>query len=173
MNTSEITQLVSYDPLSGLFIWRSRAKKNGKPNKSFNTAFAGKQAGCKRKSDGYTLIRIRNKLLLAHRLAWSIHYGYIDINLDIDHINGDKSDNRISNLRLATRMVNMQNSSKSKLNKTGITGVHIRADTGKFSSEIMVDYKKISLGCFDNIFDAACARKSAERLYGFHYNHGR
>lgn len=172
ISKSKIDSRLSYCSKTGLFTWLDIPETN-RFAKTFNSTFSGKVAGCSMKDTGYITIRICNSLHLAHRLAWIVTHGSIDDSMDIDHQNGIKSDNRIENLRLVTRKVNAKNASRSKSNSTGITGVHIRRDTGKYSSEIMVDYKKISLGCFDNIFDAACARKSAERMYGFHINHGR
>lgn len=85
-----------YDPATGLFVWcKSRSHRVGKP------------AGWK-KRDGYIYIRLDGRLWSAHRLAWLHHYGEHPRNT-IDHINRDKTDNRIANLRDVSFLENMQN----------------------------------------------------------------
>jgi len=112
---------------------------------------------------------------MAHRLAWLYTYGSFP-NGDIDHINGNGLDNRIANLRDVTRSVNLSNAKKRVDNTTGITGV-VKAHTkGKWQAQIgliATTGKFKYLGTFDEIWDAICARKSADNAYGFNKNHGR
>jgi len=106
------------------------------------------------------------KMSLLHRLILSPKEGEI-----VDHINGDPLDNRRVNLRIATSTENNRNTRVSKNNKTGYIGVCRSGE--KFRATITVDYKSIHLGEFCTIEEAVSARKDAERLYGFHINHGR
>ena len=121
--------------------------------------------------DGYLQIYVYARVYLAHRLAWLYAYGEWPKD-QIDHINHDKLDNRIINLREATTQDNQKNKSLSERNKSGIHGVKWYADIKKWRVQIGVDKKQLYLGCFDDKFEAACARKSAERKYGYHDNHG-
>ena len=102
---TEIKELLSYDPDTGVFRWRVKPAKR---------VAVGSIAGC-RKKDAW-VISIHSAKYFAHRLAWFYVYGDIDQNLVIDHINGDPLDNRIDNLRLVTQAVNRRNSSTKKGN---------------------------------------------------------
>ncbi len=109
---------------------------------------------------------------LAHRVAWFLYYGEIP-NGQIDHINQDKKDNRIKNLRCVSNMDNHRNMPIQKNNTTGIVGVHFIKHKKRWVSYIKVDSKRFHLGTFDNLFDACCKRRSQEVYFGFHANHGR
>ncbi len=122
--------------------------------------------------DWYVQISIKGNREYAHRLAWLYEYGEYP-KYHIDHINGCKSDNRIYNLRDVTDSENAKNRPKDKHNKNKDVGVCFRTDTNRWSANIHIDGKRISLGCFISYSDALDARKNAEVLYGFHTNHGR
>ena len=92
---------------------------------------------------------------------------------EIDHINGDPSDNRICNLRDVTHKVNGLNQKIPAHNKSGIIGVSWHNSTKKWAATITVSKKQLHLGVFDTIEQARDARSLAERKYGFHKNHGR
>lgn len=163
---NDITQdflksIVNYDAETGAFSW---VKRRG-------SARAGEIAGTPQ-NKGYIHILINRKPYLAHRLAWLYAFGKWP-NDQIDHINGRKSDNRISNLREVCQQDNSRNRKKSKNNVTGVTGVYFHKKLKKFGSQIKVNYRHIHLGYFANFFDAVCARKSAEIRFNFHINHGR
>ena len=106
------------------------------------------------------------------RLVWLWHHGAFPCG-EIDHINGDKGDDRIENLRDVSRVDNMRNKSIYSVNKTGYPGIQWRPDRQKYKVFIGVGDKMLYLGRFDNFLDAVCARKSAEIRYGYHDNHGR
>lgn len=104
--------------------------------------------------------------LLSHRVAWAIHHGeWPEV---IDHINGDKRDNRISNLRDVDAWANSRNKPVQSKSKTGIVGVEIQR--GKFRAR---GFNGKTIGMFDNIEDAAQARQEFQNLHGFHDNHGK
>lgn len=91
----------------------------------------------------------------------------------IDHINGDKADNRITNLRSIVKQENHRNMKRFSSSSTGVTGVTRHHQTNKWRAYITVNQKQLSLGCFERIDDAIAARKAAEAAHGFHPNHGR
>ena len=120
---------------------------------------------------GYIRIEISGTVYYAHRLAWLYVYGCFPDD-EIDHINGIRGDNRISNLRLVSRRNNMMNKGRYKNNSSGITGVYWYKSTEKWLAKIRFNDKMIHLGYFEDFFEACCARRSAEIKYGFHKNHG-
>lgn len=117
----------------------------------------------------YLRTTIGNKQFLAHRIGWFLHHLKWPEN-QIDHINGCGTDNRLCNLREVTGSENQKNRRLSSNNKTGISGVFIVKN--RYVAQIKNNSEKIYLGSFTTFFDACCARKSAERRFGFHENHG-
>lgn len=122
---------------------------------------------------GYIRIKYRGEKFLAHRIVWEMHYGKIPEGMQVDHINHDRTDNRIENLRLVNANENGKNQKSSTRNKSGVVGVSWKSQKNKWHAQIMVDGKQIHLGFYDDINDAKDARKVAERKYGFHENHGK
>ncbi len=121
----------------------------------------GAVVGTSRK-DGYLACRVDRKEMLLHRLAWLLFYGQ-EPDCEIDHINSNRSDNRVENLRLADRTVNNQNRRKAhKNNALGILGVGVTA-SGKFKARIRVNKKLIDLGIFHTHELASAAYLSARR----------
>ena len=122
--------------------------------------------------NGYRYVVISGYSYLEHRIADAMYSGYWSTT-DIDHINGVRNDNRIENLRRCGRKENSKNRKMPKNNTKGIVGVYWHKDEQKWNPQIRVDWKLKNLGYFDDFFEACCARKSAERKYNFHENHGR
>jgi hypothetical protein len=116
---------------------------------------------------GYSTTHIDGKQVAAHRIISDCPSGKI-----VDHRNHNKKDNRIENLRIATKSTNAFNSIKSS-NRSGRQGVWWRQDTKKWSAEIKVMGKKHALGCFSDYDDAVKAREKAEEKYteGFAYEY--
>jgi hypothetical protein len=156
---SEVTERLHYDPLSGLFSWKIETMAFG----GFKNP--GSAAGQKSEA-GYVLVGLWGRLYRAHRLAWLLMTGAWPV-AEIDHINGDRSDNRWSNLREATSSQQKMNASIRSDNKSGCKGVSFRPDIGKWHSRIVLDGKTKLLGNFSLLSDAIVARKNAEKA-----NHG-
>lgn len=156
-----LKSILNYNPVTGEFTWRVRCSTR---------LSVGDKAGTKSKKT-YTIIQINKTPYKAHRLAFLYMTGKMPTN--IDHINGVRSDNRWENLREVTPSQNSRNKKIGKNNKTGIMGVTKNNRNGKWRAEVRLNGKiKYLMESFD-FFEACCARKSAERKYGFHLNHGR
>jgi hypothetical protein len=159
INQKELISLFEYK--DGSLIWKADHGKN---------KTMGRIAGCKT-SDGYTRIRINNRLYLAHRLIWIFHHGYCPKILD--HINGKRYDNRIENLRAATRSNNGMNAQLSKKNSSGIKGVSWHKASNKWRVSLSIAGHNTHIGCFDDIDLAILvADEAREKHHGiFARNH--
>lgn len=123
-------------------------------------------------SNGYRRVLVDGRVYAAHRLVWRLHYG-VWPNKSLDHINGDRDDNRPTNLRLASPLEQMRNRATNGNNTSGFMGVTWSKSSNKWQATIKVKGRLIYLGVFAALQDAANARKQAEQLHGFHPNHGR
>lgn len=170
-----LRQVVSYDPKSGELRWKERPLESFAREtdlKIWNARRLGKIAFDTKTDEGYKHGGFMYKMHKAHRVAWAIHYGEWPKG-HIDHINGNKTDNRIENLRVVTDNENAKNQPLSPRNKSGVPGVLFREKTGLWHASIGKDGKLKHLGNFPNKDDAIAARRKAERELGFHENHGR
>lgn len=171
----DVRDILDYDPEVGTLTWLSRPVEmcaSLRQQRCWNTSFAGKAAFTTKEKQGYWRGTIFYRPYLAHRVAWAIYYGEWPKG-EIDHIDGIRSNNRITNLRSVTRQENMRNSAIHRDNTSGVCGVRKHRPSGKWHAQIGVGGRDVSLGYFTNIEDAAAARKSAEQHYGYHQNHGR
>lgn len=119
---------------------------------------------------GYLRFTHKSKYYFAHRVAWFLHHGYWPD--CIDHINHNKTDNRIENLRDVTRLENNMNQSLRSSNKVGFQGVHWCKYKRKFHCQIRIGGKKVNLGRFDCLIDAVARCIRAKEKHGYHENHG-
>lgn len=156
---------LSYDPVTGAVSWKA------KPNRNIPI---GRAAGCRWVSGKNTYIRIsvEGRWVFAHTIAFVALHGRLPSGV-IDHINGDGTDNRAENLRDVDHATNLRNQRRNKNNKSGVMGVDFHQSSGKWRARIIVDQKEHHLGTFDSRAEAVCARHAAERIHGFHINHGR
>lgn len=156
LTQKRLKELLVYDQKTGGFTWL-RARGLRKMSKD--------QAGsinCK----GYFQICVDGKLHLTHRLAWLYMTGEWPKG-KLDHVNCDPTDNRFSNLRLATDRQNAGNRKINKNNKSGIKGVHWHKYNRKWVAKIGINGKRKTLGNFDRKEDAAKAyRKAAKEYFG-------
>ena len=151
ITADELRSILHYNPLTGVFTRR----------KSAGGRMAGKVSGSPT-ADGYTKIGVSRKSYKAHRLAWLYVYGTWPT-YQIDHINRDRADNRICNLRDVTHQQNLCNTNTYSNNTSGHKGV--RYCDGKFVARIRVNYRLVNLGYFKTFDEAVAARVAAEKLY--------
>lgn len=156
LTAETLRELLDYDPKTGMLAWRvARSGTNG----------IGSIAGCVNEN-GYRRICIHGRRFLAHRLAWLYVHGVWPAN-EIDHINGVRRDNRLANLREATRSENKRNEGANTRNTSGFKGVCWNKRERKWTAEIVVNGKRSFLGLFSTpkaAHVAYCA--AAKRLHG-------
>jgi len=161
LTQKRLKELLHYNQTTGKFIW--------KVNK--NSAKKGNEAGWLDVSNGiaYRRIELDNRTYRSHRLVCFYMTGGWPEN-EIDHINHDGLDNKWTNLRSVSHATNTRNARKRIDNKSGITGVfwHKR---DKLWIATISDTKKELIRTKD-YFEACCTRKSAERKFNYHINHG-
>lgn len=165
---TELTQellkkFLDYNPDTGIFTWKARYITNIKVG-----SIAGGVQGTL-PDKGYRVITLLGTNYSAHRLAWLYVYGNFP-DKQIDHINHNRDDNRIANLREVSNHTNMKNKSKYTTNTTGYSGVEQHGNNWK--ARIGVNGTKVLLGVFRTIEEAIAARKAAEKLLTYHTNHG-
>lgn len=156
-----------YDANTGDLRFRDpgpSAFKTQKGYRIFKRAFVGKIAGSA--SSGYVKIILLGRSFMAHRIIWAMVHG-VDPGATIDHRDGDPLNNRLSNLRQATRSQNAMNRRARSDNSSGCTGVHWHASSRKWAAAIGAGKARQHLGLFDNIADASSAyRQAAARRHG-------
>lgn len=151
----ELKKVLDYDPNTGIFRWKIKNTRT----------YIGMVAGFKN-DNGYISIGVKRKWRGAHRLAWLYVHGYMPES-DIDHINRDRTDNRISNLREASRSCNVRNSDVSITNKSGIKGVFWNKRLESWQVYIGIHGEIHYLGVHKDKIEAVCHRYAAEQCLGF------
>lgn len=156
-----IRSRLSYDPETGHFTMRVSAGRRK----------AGSRAGYADKL-GYWKVAINGRWMYAHRLAWALMNGDKWPEGEIDHINGNPSDNRIENLRVVTRSQNVVNAKFNSANSSGYRGVCVVRRHGKirYQADIRRKGRKAYLGTFDTAEEAHSAYlKAALDEYGEYF----
>jgi len=169
-----LRQLLRYELDTGKLFWRKRSADffpSELACKRWNILFAEQEAFAYVGVNGYCRGAVQNKSLLAHRVAWAILHG--NWPKCIDHINGDRSDNRPINIRDVTNQQNNLNMKRDKRNSSGFQGVTFHKASGKWRAVISYAGVRQSLGYFHDKDAAILARKFAEQSMGYHVNHGR
>lgn len=154
LTQDRLKELLHYDPATGIFTWL-------RPCNRFSQVKPGDFAGALHKR-GYIHIKVEGRCYKAHRLAWLYVYGRWPAPA-IDHINRDKKDNRLTNLREVTHLKNMQNKSIYRQNVSGRPGVTPHRNTGRWVAQVQVNHRNHYLGIFDTPELAANAYHEARR----------
>jgi hypothetical protein len=171
-----LRKILRYEPESGKLFWLTRTadtfttKTHAAEHRcnNWNAKYAGKEAFQNVGASGYKRSNISPfGGFFAHRVAWALHHGDWP-HLEIDHINGDRTDNRISNLRTVTSRQNKINRKRRSDNTHGATGLcfHSRGKK-RWQARISIDGKYQSLGYFETKEEAAQARAAAENAHGY------
>lgn len=150
---AQLTEYLSYNPETGDFF--ANYESFGRP--------VGRKLGTQH-STGYVVIRIKDKLYKAHRLAWLYMTGSFP-SLVIDHVNRIKNDNRWENLREVSRSQNSENNPIKKSNSSGHPGVGWSRQMHKWRARITVGYKEKHLGYFDTVEEASKAYAKAASMF--------
>ncbi len=179
-----LLKLLRYEPETGKLFWRDRPPelfadvgRGGRLGAAarWNGRHSGREAGSVN-VNGYIVIGISCGngfiTIMAHRVIWCMFYGKWPDAI-LDHINGDRSDNRISNIRPSDFAKNARNICLPSNNTSGICGVSWDSNINKWFAQIIVNGKRHYLGAFSNKIDAANARREADRRFGFSDGHGK
>lgn len=154
-------ELLRYDPNTGHLSWKEQRRGAIPPGQPIRTL-----------SHGYVVVCVDYQRCLAHRLIWLMVHGRWP-ERQIDHINGNRSDNRIANLREATALQNLRNSAKRKNNTSGYKGVSFEKRTKKWIARIKLDAKRLHIGSFDTPEEAHLAYCAAAAThFGEHFCDG-
>lgn len=165
----------NYNPATGEFLLKERPASEFSPARyASHLKSVGKPAGSYNR-DGYRKLVIDRAVHSAHRIAWLITYGeWIEYPaFEIDHINGDRTDNRLCNLRKVSKSDNQRNAGKRRNNTSGVHGVNWKPlydgkpGSGRWVARIWNGPRHVYLGSFKTINEAGIARKAAERVLGF------
>jgi hypothetical protein len=153
LDAERLREILSYNPETGVFTWKIARGVNGG---------IGEVAGSIN-AKGYLIIAISGRGYRAHRLAWLYVFDAWPEN-DIDHINRNKTDNRIANLRAATRAQNIWNTRVRCNSSSGIKGVWFDKKYGLWAAQITMHRKKKWLGRFVTIEEASKAYSNAASM---------
>jgi len=142
---------IDYNPETGAMVWR-------------NGICAGKEVCPTPLPTGYRRMQLKGQWFGAHRVAWLYVYGYWP-QIDLDHINGDRADNRIANLRECTTAENQHNRPIHPRNTTGVPGVTWQPHRKRFQASIRINGRMKHLGRFKTVEEAGEAYRKAKALY--------
>lgn len=177
LTQSYLKSILNYNPDTGVFTWLPRPEgmfSTYKAYKTWNARYSGKEAGTG-DSSGYRTISIRvtkRRVWQSHRLAFLYMTDSFPIE-QCDHINGVRDDNRWCNLRDVSRWENQVNTKRHSTNTSGAAGVKWVEASNKWVAQITCKGVGIHIGSYDEFREARIARKAAEKVLGFHQNHGR
>lgn len=158
-----IKDRLDYDPLTGIFVWKVNSRGKHKKGSVAGCVWKDKARNGENKRMEYILIGLGGKLYKAHRLAWVLTHGYIPY--EVDHRDGNGTNNSIDNLREATHTQNMWNRGKNKNNKSGFKGV--TSHQGKWMSQIRANgdcFKKSGFATPELAYEWYCEK--SKELHG-------
>lgn len=150
-----LQHMLRYDDKTGALWWRHDGWGE-RPHKANTRA---ERIG----SNGYLRVTVRGRHIAAHRVAWAVVTGRFPVG-QIDHVNGCKSDNRMSNMRDVDATTNSENKRVAySNNKSGLLGASFDKKTGRYMARVYVDGKRHYVGQFDTPEEAHLAYVAAKR----------
>lgn len=162
-----LLECFNYDPDTGILTWKARPEHHFKSigkMLSIHKLWAGKPVGYVG-TKGHSYVHILSASYAAHRIIWKMWYG-IDPPQYVDHINGDKTDNRIANLREATNNQNQMNQRRTtRISNIGVTGVSYHKRDKSYRAYMRINGENKHLGNYKNLQDAIKARQEAELVH--------
>ena len=162
-----LKEILDYNPETGLFTWKEKRKWSKEVGSVAGYVYTHPLSGNK-----YIHIHTNGKQWRAHRLAYLMMMGE-ECKSDIDHINGDGTDNRWCNLRDTDNKTNSRNARRRKKGVgSGVMGVRWYKPSSKWVASIRNNGKNIHLGLFVDFDEAVKVRKEAEIKYGYSDKHG-
>ena len=175
MDIELLRTLLRYDAETGDLFWLPRPVEMFPckcAHHRWTKRFVGKKAFIAKMPNGYRFGRVFGKGFLSHRVIWALVHGEWPKG-HIDHIDGDRANNRISNLRDVPEHLNHRNNARKRGTKAPYNGVSQDKRTSKWVARIHYDGLSRHIGVFETLDEAITARKAAEAANGFHPNHGR
>lgn len=172
LDAALLHNILYYNRKSGKLFWKPRTTEmfiDGKQSATKNCAiwngkYAGKEAFTAKNGRGYFHGNILGFTVVAHRVAWAMEYGaWPEVN--VDHIDGDKANNKISNLRHATQSENQMNRPKPSQNSSGVKGVYWCSRDNRWIAKLALNRRSLHIGSFIDLDDAHQAIKSARKRF--------
>lgn len=163
---AELHERFRCDPSAGLLWWRMSPSPYVRVGDLVNNVADRCNGGLQ-----YNAVRIRRRSYYVHRIIWAMHYGEWPDG-QIDHINGNGLDNRISNLRVVSNAGNGLNKRRHRNNRSGVTGVSWNKWANKWTAFIAIAGQKLHLGYFTDFDEAVATRRHAAYVLGFDPMHG-
>ena len=161
---ARLKESLHYDPDTGVFTRRVRVGCNPVGSTSGHVVR-------KRNGKSYSFVYFDGRSNRAHNLVWIYVHGKLPTG-QIDHIDGNGTNNILCNLRDVSIQDNCRNKKLDRRNKSGFNGVNWHVGLGKWRAAVRVDSKEVHLGYFESLIDAIATRIRADKEYGFHPNHG-
>lgn len=163
----KLRELLRYDPDTGKLFWLPRPREMFTRDRLFvtwNKRFSGKEAFTATSRQGYKVGAVFDVVVAAHKVIWAMEKGYWP-SQQIDHVSGQRSDNRIRNLREATSSQNSMNTKIRSDNTSGYRGVSFHKLTGKWVARIVANKSRFYLGMHPTAERASEAYEAASKKY--------
>jgi len=163
-----------YDDSQGALYWKIRPEESFasiRAARTWNSRFGNKPSGSKR-SDGYFGVKFEGREYLTHRIIWVLNKGSIPAGLEVDHIDRDRSNSKIQNLRLVTRSGNQKNAPMRKDNKSGVRGLHWHSAASKWCIQIYSEKKCVTREYYSDFDEAKNRIAERRKALNFTETHG-
>jgi hypothetical protein len=165
LTVDELREVFSYDPERGALYWKVDSGARARAGMRAGTLGIGKTLR-------YQLVKYEGQQYYTHKVIWALHHG-LWASGEVDHIDGDRTNNSVTNLREVTHAENTRNARRRSDNRSGINGVCWEEKKNRWRVQIGKNGRIHQVGRYRDFFEACCSRKSTEQHLGYHANHGR